>query len=946
MNALGLALLGSIAHATVFASLAAILYLALRRASSAAGALAAGASLLFMAIVSAIALGPWPVWYTIAAPAIVRPSPGPTSIDSSASLVSQPDQGSAGAAPASARTSRSDSRKQSDRAASSQSSIDAFLQELSRAVTTPAGAPQPVRSSWPNWLAVGFLISVSLGFARLGLGLLAVGRLRSRSLPLSEVTLLEEIELLRAELSCTRRVEVRESSELETPATLGWRHPLVLLPFDWRDWSHDELRAVLAHELAHVKRGDFLTGLLAQLSVALHFYHPLAHWLARRMRLEQELAADAWGAALSGGSPTYLMTLAQMALKREDRILAGPVRAFLPSRGTLVTRIEMLRNTQVFRTGSLPARARAATIGILALIGLAVAGLRGPTGQAQTLKATIPGEGGQALAQGGAAGNYPSLDVSLLPAETKLLIALKPAALLERNQVKAFVQTMLQGDLFPSKFLIAPEEIEQLACFWEGLPDAGPPDNPAFTPPPSGVIVRSTKAQEWKKRLAEQFGSTEELRLAGQTCFRLGQPIIPEACAFAADDRTLVIAAPNTLRDLIQDRRTAAPRRVWDQVWEKSSGAQFIAAVDTRWLRRRLFVDSANASAFGTKLDTIAPLLEKSRAYVISVETSAGITVDVRALTSGADDAKPVAETMQAVLTLARNAVDGFIQESAVKPAGEPMKRAMAAAGSLLSQAKIETSENVVHLQAKSTVELPALLNSLSPALATARLAAGRAQSINNLKQIGLAFHNYAQANGHLPPPALLGGDPKKFPYSWRVALLPYLDQDALYREYRFDEPWDGPNNSKLIDRMPSVYSVPGPGGAPLSRSKASYYVFAGQTTLLGSPWVPGGQNPEPTRFEQVTDGVSNTILAVEWDGNVPWTKPVDIPFDPNAAVPALGGFWSDEVNVLLGDGSVRGMRKEIFPNILKALVTRAGNEVIQGDGFAPVQTRPRPPTQ
>ena len=102
-------------------------------------------------------------------------------------------------------------------------------------------------------------------------------------------------------------------------------------------------------------RGDFLTGLIAQISVALHFYHPLAHWLAKRLRLEQELAADAWGAALSGGSPTYLVTLAQMALRREDRSLAGPARAFLPSRGTLVTRIEMLRNNHVFRIGVLPA---------------------------------------------------------------------------------------------------------------------------------------------------------------------------------------------------------------------------------------------------------------------------------------------------------------------------------------------------------------------------------------------------------------------------------------------------------------------------------------------------------------------------------------------------------------------------------------------------------------
>ena len=107
----------------------------------------------------------------------------------------------------------------------------------------------------------------------------------------------------------------------------------------------------------------------------------LAHWLARRLRLEQELAADAWGAALSGGGPTYLITLAQMALRHEDRVLAGPARAFLPSRGTLITRIEMLRNTHVFRTQSLPVPVRAGMIGTLALLGLAVAGLRGPPWQ-------------------------------------------------------------------------------------------------------------------------------------------------------------------------------------------------------------------------------------------------------------------------------------------------------------------------------------------------------------------------------------------------------------------------------------------------------------------------------------------------------------------------------------------------------------------------------------
>ena len=99
------------------------------------------------------------------------------------------------------------------------------------------------------------------------------------------------------------------------------------------------------------------------------------------------------------------------------------------------------------------------------------------------------------------------------------------------------------------------------------------------------------------------------------------------------------------------------------------------------------------------------------------------------------------------------------------------------------------------------------------------------------------------------------------------------LEQQALYDQYHFDEPWDGPNNRKLIDQMPAVYSAAGPDGNPSSRSNASYYVFAGEAAALGSPQVPGGKSSEPT-FEMITDGLSNTILAVEWQGNIPWTKP------------------------------------------------------------------------
>ena len=84
----------------------------------------------------------------------------------------------------------------------------------------------------------------------------------------SRPRLARHVDILRAEMGCVKPVELRVSADLATPATIGWHRVLILLPADWRSWNDAERRAVLAHELAHVCRGDFLTGLLAQLSLA------------------------------------------------------------------------------------------------------------------------------------------------------------------------------------------------------------------------------------------------------------------------------------------------------------------------------------------------------------------------------------------------------------------------------------------------------------------------------------------------------------------------------------------------------------------------------------------------------------------------------------------------------------------------------------------------------
>ncbi len=153
-------------------------------------------------------------------------------------------------------------------------------------------------------------------------------RLRSR--PVQDRELLELVDVLCAELACRRPIEVRQSDDLATAATIGWRRPVLLLPADWTSWTADQRRAVLAHEIAHARSHDFLALLFGQLGLVLHFYHPLLHWLMNRLRLEQELAADAAAAGISGGQRNYLTTIAELALhSRIGRSCGLPARFFL-----------------------------------------------------------------------------------------------------------------------------------------------------------------------------------------------------------------------------------------------------------------------------------------------------------------------------------------------------------------------------------------------------------------------------------------------------------------------------------------------------------------------------------------------------------------------------------------------------------------------------------------
>jgi hypothetical protein len=209
-------------------------------------------------------------------------------------------------------------------------------------------------------------------------------------------------------------------------------------------------------------------------------------------------------------------------------------------------------------------------------------------------------------------------------------------------------------------------------------------------------------------------------------------------------------------------------------------------------------------------------------------------------------------------------------------------------------------------------------------------------KAANDLKQIGYAFHNYHDTYGRFPCPAIYSKDGQPL-LSWRVAILPFVEQDSLFQEFHLDEPWDSEHNRSLIAKMPKVYESWG--DAEADPYSTFFQVFVGKGTVF--------EGREGVRRSQITDGASNTILVIEAGEAVPWTKPADISFDPDKPLPALGGMFkerfrfstlsfagSKDILAVFADGSVHQIKKTIDEKNLKRLIIRNDGESVDSDDY------------
>jgi hypothetical protein len=216
------------------------------------------------------------------------------------------------------------------------------------------------------------------------------------------------------------------------------------------------------------------------------------------------------------------------------------------------------------------------------------------------------------------------------------------------------------------------------------------------------------------------------------------------------------------------------------------------------------------------------------------------------------------------------------------------------------------------------------------PAIGSAQEAAERITGSNNLKQIALSWHNYHDTFRGFPRDSY--DDDGKPLLSWRVHILPYIEQEVLYEKFHLDEPWDSEHNKTLIAQMPPVYIAP---GGNKKSTKTVYLAPVNEDTIM--PPLKAEQVKEDRKFPvglriaSVTDGTSNTIMVLETSEEiaVPWTKPQDLKIDKDNPIKGLVGLRRNGFQAALCDGSVQFFSELIDEALLNGLFTRNGGEIV-----------------
>ncbi len=518
----------------------------------------------------------------------------------------------------------------------------------------------------------------------------------------------------------------------------------------------------------------------------------------------------------------------------------------------------------------------------------------------------------QLLAQSASTGSSDGVtaDIGYIPPSATAAVVLHPRRVLTAPESELLPLEVISA-AGKQQFGLDPLEIE-----WA----VGVAEVTGFGPPQVGVILRSSAPLDDAQLFVPLKRDAEKQTLDGRPYYRSRIPSLTPSI-FLPDDHSVIVAHEGLLQKMLKNHQDPQPGKVSRIIRGMERLPDAALAMDFEPLRPLVS---------GLMLQNPPPptlaALQDIPALVAEVEAGANqiekpfLYVAVRANNDA--DALKLQNIVSAMLEEVKGRLSKEIGRHAESE--DPVERAMAQYlqritdhyfGAIQPDRKGDTLYKRLDGGRESqAATIGILVALLLPAVQGAREAARRSQAVNNLKQLGLAMHNYHDVYRRFPARAIFDSEGRPL-LSWRVQILPFIEERDLYEQFHLDEPWDSEHNKALIPQMPNVYKNPSATSEP---GLAHYVALVGPGTLF--------ESQEARSFRHILDGSSNSIMLVEVnpDRAVIWTKPEDLPFDPEAPLDGLGNAHPRGFNVLFCDGSVRFISETIDPEVFRRMANIA----------------------
>lgn len=490
-----------------------------------------------------------------------------------------------------------------------------------------------------------------------------------------------------------------------------------------------------------------------------------------------------------------------------------------------------------------------------------------------------------------------SYDFSYLPNEFVFLHAIRPSEIAASPHLKPLAE--LFDETLRPKFKV--ESLQQLTFV---VPVPVKDARGAIIPGTGSeyTIFRTAADVDFKSLIEASYGTIRTDEYKGKQLIAWADPALIGPIEYYSPVAGTLISTPRAqLTPVIDDPKSAEPPAAAVQWMAEAKGPMF-GVVNIPALKTTM-----GGRSLGPFLPMFQPIFDLADQAIISVEDGDPLKLRMSFHCRNPEDAARVEQTLQAVIVILKNMIAAQrAQLSNAAPSARPdLMPLLDIADQLMDSAKITVSAGRVDVTASLKDPSETLRQALIPQIWAARHAAARSEAMNNLKQLALAALSYHDRFGSLPPATLYGksaygdlnpsGDnAADVPRSWRVELLPLLEQEALYKEYRLDQPWDSEANLAVLRKMPALFRSP---NDALTSTNSSYFALTGSGTVF--------DGNEGTKLQDIEDGTAATLLFAEAKRAVPWTKPEDISYDSAQPVPALGAWRPDEFLIVLCDGSV-----------------------------------------